>query len=57
MISILICPSHGCEIDIKAGINAGCKNALIGEGAYGQTVTVPSLEAFVEQYLNDEEEN
>ena len=45
------------EIDIKAGINAGCKNALIGEGAYGQTVTVPSLEAFVEQYLNDEEEN
>ena len=45
------------EIDIKAGINAGCKTALIGEGAYGQTVTVPSLKAFVEQYLNDEEEN
>ena len=45
------------EIDIKAGINAGCKFALIGEGAYGQTITVPSLEAFVEQYLNDEEEN
>lgn len=43
------------EIDIKAGINAGCKTALIGEGAYGQTVTVPSLKAFVEQYINDEE--
>ena len=45
------------EIDIKAGQNAGCKTALIGEGAYGQTVTVPSLKTFVEQYLNDEEEN
>lgn len=43
------------EIDIKAGINAGCQTALIGEGSYGQTATVQSLKAFVEQYLNDEE--
>lgn len=45
------------ENDIKAGQNAGCKTALIGEGAYGQTVTVSSLKTFVEQYLNDEEKN
>ena len=43
------------EIDIKAGINAGCQTALISEGSYGQTATVQSLKAFVEQYLNDEE--
>lgn len=43
------------EIDIKVGINAGCQTALIGEGSYGQTATVQSLKAFVEQYLNDEE--
>ena len=43
------------EIDIKAGINAGCQTALISEGSYGQTTTVQSLKAFVEQYLNDEE--
>lgn len=45
------------ENDIKAGQNAGCKTALIGEEEYGQTVTVPSLEAFVEQYLNKGEDN
>lgn len=43
------------EIDIKAGINAGCQTALISEGSYGQTATVQSLKAFVEQYINDEE--
>ena len=45
------------ENDIKAGQNAGCKTALIGEGEYGQTVTVASLEAFVEKYLSKEEDN
>lgn len=41
------------ENDIKAGINAGCKTALISTGceAYGQTVSVNSLSAFVDQYL------
>ena len=45
------------ENDIKAGQNAGCRTSLIGEGEYGQTVTVTSLEAFVEQYLSKEEDN
>lgn len=45
------------ENDIKAGQNAGCKTALIGEGEHGQTVTVASLDAFVEQYLSKEEDN
>lgn len=39
------------ENDIKAGQNAGCRTALVGNGAYGQTVTVSSLKNFVEQYL------
>lgn len=41
------------ENDIKAGINAGCKTALINSDCefYGQTVTTPSLQAFVNQYL------
>ena len=41
------------ENDIRAGRSAGCKTALIGAGGedYGQTVTVPSLAAFVERYL------
>lgn len=41
------------ENDIRAGRSAGCKTALIGDGGedYGQTVTVPSLAAFVERYL------
>lgn len=39
------------ENDIRAGQNAGCKTAFIGNGAFGQTVTVFSLKDFVEQYL------
>lgn len=39
------------ENDIKAGQNAGCRTALVGNGTYGQTVTVSSLKNFVEQYL------
>ena len=41
------------ENDIKAGQNAGCKTALIGKKCdfFGQTVTVNSLKAFVDQYL------
>lgn len=39
------------ENDIKAGRNAGCQTALIGNESYGQTVTVSSLKDFVEQYL------
>ena len=40
--------------DIQAGINAGCKTALIHNNFqfFGQTVTVSSLLTFVEQYLN-----
>lgn len=40
------------ENDIRAGQNAGCRTALIGNETYGQTVTVPSLKNFVDQYLN-----
>lgn len=40
------------ENDIKAGQNAGCKTALIGNETYGQTVTVASLKEFVDQYIN-----
>ncbi len=36
------------ERDIQAGINAGCKTALIGEGSFGQDFTVKSLLEFVE---------
>lgn len=41
------------ENDIKAGINAGCRTALIGKTnkAYGQMVTKESLLDFVNQYL------
>lgn len=39
------------ENDVKAGQNAGCRTALIGNESYGQTVTVSSLKDFVEQYL------
>lgn len=40
--------------DIQAGINAGCKTALIHNNFqfFGQTVIVSSLLTFVEQYLN-----
>lgn len=39
------------ENDIKAGKNAGCRTALIGNSSYGQTVTTTSLGEFVNQYL------
>ena len=37
------------ENDIKAGMNAGCKTALIGESAFGQTLNVQSLKEFVDK--------
>lgn len=39
--------------DVRAGIRAGCKTALIGNESenYGQIVTVKSLIEFVEKYL------
>ena len=43
------------ENDILAGIAAGCKTALIGEGGFGQTTTVSSLLAFAESCLDREE--
>lgn len=39
------------ENDIKAGKNAGCKTALIGEGEFQQDVTVRSLVEFTEKFL------
>ena len=40
------------ENDIKAGLNAGCKTALIADGEFfGQDVSVSSLKSFTEQYL------
>ena len=41
------------ENDVKAGIAAGCKAALIGNGCvdYGQTMSVCSLEDFVKKIL------
>lgn len=39
------------EIDVKAGRNAGCRTCLIGEGQFGQDVTVGSLVEFVEKSL------
>lgn len=38
--------------DIKAGMNAGCKTALIGESAFGQTLNVQSLKEFVDKYIS-----
>lgn len=43
------------ENDIKAGIAAGCRTALIGDGEYGQTKTVDSLLRFVKGCLQKEE--
>lgn len=37
------------EIDVIAGRNAGCRTCLIGEGQFGQDVTVGSLVEFVEK--------
>ena len=39
------------ENDILAGRAAGCRTVLIGDGAFGQDVTVPSLAEFVKHYL------
>lgn len=41
------------ENDIKAGQNVGCRTALINTECefFGQTVAVPSLKSFVDQYL------
>lgn len=36
------------ENDIKAGMSAGCQNALIGTGNYSQNMTIGSLEEFTE---------
>lgn len=40
------------ENDIKAGMNAGCKTALIGKSAFGQTLNVQSLKEFVDKYIS-----
>lgn len=37
--------------DIKAGIAAGCKTALIGDGDYGQDVTTDSLLDFTKLFM------
>ncbi len=42
------------ENDIKAGIAAGCKTALIGDGDFHQTVSVRSLQDFCKKLFNDE---
>ena len=39
------------EADILAGKAAGCRTALIGEGSFGQDVTVGSLLEFTKGYL------
>ena len=41
------------ERDIKTGQNAGCRTALVSGNteSYGQTVLVPTLKSFVDQYL------
>ena len=39
------------ENDIKAGKEAGCKTALIGDGVYGQDLTVKSLLAWCDTWL------
>ena len=39
------------ENDVKCGINAGCKTALIGSGDFDQTATVANLKQFTESYL------
>lgn len=41
------------ENDIKAGLKAGCKTALIGKEKYGQEVTGVSLLEIVEQILGE----
>lgn len=47
------------ENDVRAGINAGCKTALVSEKKveYGQNATVHSLKAFVEKNFLCEQKN
>lgn len=40
--------------DVLAGLSAGCKTALLGEGDYGQDVSASSLLEFVQKYLRKE---
>lgn len=40
------------ENDVKAGIAAGCKTALIGNGDFGQSFTVSTIAEFAEKVLN-----
>ena len=40
------------ENDVKAGIAAGCRTALIGQGDFGQTMTVSSVAEFAEKVLD-----
>lgn len=42
------------ENDVKAGIAAGCKTALIGQDDFGQTLTVSSVAEFVEKVLDEQ---
>lgn len=44
------------ENDILAGKAAGCRTALIGEGDFGQDMTVDSLLAFAERFAVEEGE-
>lgn len=39
------------ENDVKAGIAAGCKTALLGAGQFRQELTVSSIQEFVEKVL------
>lgn len=39
------------EIDIKAGKNAGCRTALIGNEEYGQDMNINNLKEFVDRLL------
>ena len=39
------------ERDVEAGINAGCKTALIGNASYGQNVSVESLDEFANKII------
>lgn len=42
------------ENDIKAGIAAGCKTALIGQDDFGQALTVSSVAEFAEKVLDEQ---
>lgn len=43
------------ENDVKAGKAAGCKTVIIGEGNFGQDITVSSLREFVSYFLEEKE--